>query len=134
MISIKGIYKIPAARHAFFIVPSLDSFGEDIGSSQESKKRMEYFEHILQLKDHMPPKVIPRWKLKLMSEDDFLSALKQQIPTRQVSSNPSSHNPEDLELLAINLVETPENPLDWTFNTPKVLCAVPDEDIIEVFI
>ena len=95
---------------------------------------MEYFEHILQLKDHMPPKVIPRWKLKLMSEDDFLSALKQQIPTRQVSSNPSSHNPEDLELLAINLVETPENPLDWTFNTPKVLCAVPDEDIIEVFI
>jgi hypothetical protein len=67
-------------------------------------------------------------------EDDFLSAIERNTPRELVSSNQSSQNPEKLELLAINLTKTLPNSSDWTFKTPKALCAIPDEDIIEVFI
>ncbi len=134
MIKIKGIYKLPAVKHIFFIVSSLQEFSDGARSSKESKRRMEYFERILQSKDHTPPKVTPLWKLKVMCETDFLSALKQYNPTGRVSSNRSCHNPEDLELLAINLCKTPLSSPEKTFHTPKVLSVVPDEDIIEVFI
>ncbi len=131
---LRGIYKIPSVRHAFFIVSSLQEFSEHSLVSQENKKRREYFAHTLLSRDRKHPKVAPQWKLKVMSENDFLSVLRRQKPIRQVSSNRSSDYPEELELLAINLLRNSENDLDWTSNTPKVLSVVPGEDIIEVFI
>jgi hypothetical protein len=134
MISVRGIYKIPQVRHIFFIVEPLDIPYDSLREQLSSKQKMEYFEHILRLKHHRTPKEAEQWTLKIVPADDFLSAIKQCNTKGQVSSNQSSHNPEELELLAINLVKTPPNSVHWTFNTPKVLSGVPDEDIIEVFI
>jgi len=132
--SILGVYKIPIIKHVFFILSSVDSFLDSLALSQHNKKRMEYFEHILRSTDHRLPKEIQQWTLAIVSVDGFLSAIKQCIPIVEVSSNQSSHNPKDLELLAINLVKTDPNLPDNTFNTPKALRVIPDEDIIEVFI
>lgn len=134
MVSIKAAYKIPDVRHVFLIVDSLDPFLDSSQLSQESKKRKECFERILRSKDRRCPKATQQWTLKIMLEHDFLMAIKQNNPTGQVSANQTYGSPEDLELLAINLVKTPESSLDRTFNTPKVLSLLPDEDIIEVFI
>lgn len=131
---IKGIYKLPAIKHAFFIMSSLEDFGGNSAESPDSKKRMEYFEHILQLRDHICPKEIPLWTLEVVSESEFLKVLEQRMPKGKVSSNLSSHNPECLELLAINLIKTPEQSSDLALKTPTVLGVIPDEDIIEVFI
>jgi hypothetical protein len=134
MISIRAIYKIPEARHVFFIVEPLDSSCDYLQGSQARKRRREYFEHILRSKGRSSPKVTQPWTLRIMPADDFLSAIEQNTPRELVSSNQSSQNPEKLELLAINLTKTLPNSSDWTLQTPKALCAIPDEDIIEVFI
>lgn len=131
---IRGIYKLPAIKHTFLILMSPDGENEIGGGYLENRKRREYFEHILESKDRMLPTEVLLWRLKVVSEDDFLSAIRQQTPTDRVSSSQSLDNPEMLELLAINLLRTPERlPCD-TCETTKFLCTVPDEDIIEVFI
>lgn len=131
---IDAIYKIPATKHIFFIMSSLQEFSTSQKLSLENKRRTECFEHILQSIDRMPPKAIPQWTLKIVCRNDFLSVLQHNMPKELVSSNQSFHNPEYLELLAINLLKTPENSCDFAFNTPKVLSAIPEEDIIEVYI
>lgn len=131
---IKGIYKLPAIKHAFFIVSSLEEFEVSLIESLDNKKRMEYFEHILRSKDHICPKEIPLWTLKVVSESEFLKVLEQHMPKGKVSSNLSSHNPECLELLAINLIKTPEKSSDLPPSTSKVLSVMAEDDIIEVFI
>ncbi len=46
----------------------------------------------------------------------------------------SSCDPQDLEMLSINILKNLiESSVD-TLSTPKVLSAIPEEDIIEVFI
>ena len=134
MISIRAVYKIPETRHVFFIVEPLDSTCDYLKESQGRKRRREYFEHILRSKDRSTPKATQPWTLRIVPVDDFLSAIEQNTPIELVSSNQSSQNPEKLELLAINLTKTLPNSSDWTLQTPKALCAIPDEDIIEVFI
>lgn len=134
MISIRAVYKIPEAKHVFFIVEPLDSTCDYLEESQGRKRRREYFEHILQSKDRSNPKATQQWTLRIVPVDDFLSAIERNTPKELVSSNQSSQNPEKLELLAINLTKTLPNSSDWTLQTPKALCAIPDEDIIEVFI
>lgn len=134
MISIRAVYKIPETRHVFFIVEPLDSTCDYLKESQGRKRRKEYFEHILRSKDHSTPKATQPWTLRIVPVDDFLSAIEQNTPRELISSNQSSQNPEKLELLAINLTKTFPNSSDWTLQTPKALCAIPDEDIIEVFI
>lgn len=131
---IRGIYKLPAIKHTFLIVssPADDQTNEE--TWQENKRRMEYFEHILESKDHMLPKEVQLWRLKVVCECDFLSVIEQKRPTEKVSSSQSSKNPEMLELLAINLLKTPSRLPSATQQTTKFLCNVPDEDIIEVFI
>src|SRR5580692_9116243 len=106
MISIKGIYKIPSIKHVFFIVSSLRDFLDNSLTSQGNKTRMEYFGRILRSKDRMLPKANLQWTVKVVSEHDFLKAIKQHIPKGKVSPNRSSNNPEELELLAINLLKT----------------------------
>jgi hypothetical protein len=115
-------------------LPSIDSSCDEDTESQGSKKRKQYLEHILRLKDHMLPKSTLLWKEETISENDFLTVLKRQCPKKPALSNQASRNPEDLELLAINLSKTLLHSPDWSFNTPKALSAIPEEDIIEVFI
>lgn len=134
MISIKATYQIPGVKHLFFIAEVLSS---PFGYSKESpkhKKRKGYFEHILRSKDHNTPKESQQWILKIVPVNDFLSDIERNTPKELISSNQSLQNPEKLELLAINLIKTPPSSSDCTFKTPKALCVVPDEDIIEVFI
>ncbi len=131
MTTIRGIYKLPAIKHTFFIISSLQDFS---GNSQlrESKKRMGYFAKVLRSKDKEYPKVTQKWKLIVIEQQEFLKVLECSLPKRKSSSSQSCYNPEDLELLAINLLKTPEPFL--THDTPKVLSCVSDEDIIEIFI
>ena len=130
---IKGIYKIPAIRHAFFIVDSLSELeGEPLSPSSFAEGK-EYFEHILESKDHICPKEAQQWKLRVVSSEQFLQVLEKCTPKGLVSPNQSSRNPEYLELLAINLLKTPVSNPD-SLHTSKYLGVVPDEDVIEVFI
>ncbi len=134
MISIMGIYKLPTVRHVFFIVSSLHDFLDSLSLSEKNRTRREYFERILRSKDRKRPKVSLQWKIKIVCVHDFLKAIRQRIPKGKVLPSQSSRNPEELELLTINLERTPQISLDRTFDTPKVLSAIPDDDIIEVFI
>lgn len=115
-------------------MPSIDTSCDACIESRESKKRKQYLEHILQSKDRMLPTSTLLWIEETISANDFLSVLRKRCPKTQAEPNQSSHNQEDLELLAINLSKTLPNSLDWSFNTPKALSAIPEEDIIEVFI
>ena len=134
MLSIMGVYKIPAVRHVFIIVSSLHEFLDSLSLSEENKTRREYFERILRSIDRIRPKVSLQWTIKVVGVHDFLKAIKQRIPKGKVLPSQSSNNPEELELLAINLAKTRQSSPDRTFDTPKVLSAIPDDDIIEVFI
>lgn len=125
---VKAIYKIPALKHAFFIVSSLDEFSEKSEETQKSKIRMEYFEHILHSKDCTLPIEIQQWTLKVMSHTDFVSAIKRRNPIGQVLSNQTSCEDPELELLAINLTKNSSG------LETKELSFTEDADIIEVFI
>jgi len=122
-----GIYKLPVIKHAFLIVSSLDEFSDSSQPSPESKRRMGYFGHILRSKENKKTKATLQWTLKVVSEKDFLTVLRQQHPKGLISSNQSSHDPEYLELLAINLLKTSKG-------ESKTLSLIPDDDVIEVFI
>jgi hypothetical protein len=134
MTNLRGIYKIPSQRLAFLIVSVFPDFLDCCRESQASKKRMEYIGRTLRSKDRSTPKESQLWKLKVVSENDFLMAIKRYKPTRKESSNQSFDSPLALELLTMNLLKTPGDLVDWTFNTPKALSVIPNEDIIEVFI
>ncbi len=129
---IKAIYKLPQIKHAFFIVAPLEEQSTTEVQLSGNKRKREYFEQILRCKDHSSPTETQQWTLKIVSESDFVKVLKQHMPKGLELSNPSSHSPELLELLAINLLKTP----DFTnvYQEQKVLSVVPEEDIIEVFI
>lgn len=125
---IKAIYRIPALRHAFLIVSSLDEFCDNSQAYQENKTHTEYLERILRSKNCTQPKAILPWTLKVMSQSDFVLALRRNRPTTEVLPSQTSYNDPELELLAINLVKT-ESGLE-----KKELSFTEDADIIEVFI
>ena len=129
---IKAIYKLPQLKHMFFIVAPLEESSVIEQPLLGSKRKREYFERILRSKDHIGPREAQQWTLKIVSESDFSKVLEQHRPIGQELSNPSSHSPEYLELLAINLLKTPAS--SRASQNSKVLSVVPDEDIIEVFI
>jgi len=134
MMNLRGIYKIPSQRLAFLIVSVFPDFLDCCIESQEHKKRMGYIGRILRLKDRRRPRVSQQWKLKVVCENDFLTAIKRYKPKGIESSSQSFDSPLALEMLTINLLKTPGDPVDWTFNTPKALSAISNDDIIEVFI
>ena len=134
MTNLRAIYKIPSQRLAFLIVPTFPDFLDCCTESQANKKRMEYIGHTLRSKYRSNPKAPQLWKLKVVSENDFLTAIKRCKPTKKESSNQSFDSPLALELLTMNLLKTPCDLVDWTFNTPKALSVIPKEDIIEVFV
>lgn len=83
----------------------------------------------------MPPIKSQQWKVKLIHEDDFLMSLESLQSKLLESTNQPFRSPENMELLAINLVQTPRSsPETLSSITPKVLSRIPDEDIIEVFV
>ncbi len=131
--SIIGIYNIPEIKLTCFVIPAFQRISDCLRQLRESKKRMEYFAHILRLKDHKIPTTIQQWRCIIIEHHEFLQALESYKPTVQQSTSQSFHNPEQLELLSINLSKTPDNTL-YSLNTSKELGFVPEEDIIEVFI
>ena len=133
MTILTGIYKLPAIKCAFFIVSTLWDVSGKQTSSQEHDKRIRQLEHILRSKDHTCPKASQLWKYVVVEQNDFLRVLEQSMPRKQGETNQSCYSPEHLELLAINLLKTPRD-RRRTYETPKVLSCIPDEDIIEVFI
>jgi len=134
MMNLRGIYKIPSQRLAFLIVSVFPDFLSCCIKSQEHKKRTGYIGRILRSKDRILPKVPQQWKLKVVCENDFLTAIKRCKPKGIESPSQSFDSPLALEMLTINLLKTPGDPVDWTFNTPKALSAISNDDIIEVFI
>lgn len=134
MMNLRGIYKVPSQRLAFLIVSVFPGFLTRCTESQASKKRTEYIGRTLRSKDRSNPKASQQWKLKVVSENDFLTAITQYKPKNLESSSQSFDNPLALEMLTINLLRTPGDIVDWTFKTSKRLGVIPDEDIIEVFI
>lgn len=130
---IRGVYKIPQIRHAFFIVDSLEEYEESPTKSLSIAEGEEYFEHIVRSKDHICTKEAQQWKLRVVSSEQFLRVLEKCTAKEVGFPNQSSCSPESLELLAINLLKTPASNPD-SFHTSKYLGAVPDEDVIEVFI
>ena len=128
---IKGIYKVPAIKHAFFIISSPDKISEEIGL-EEVEKRNKHLEHILLSKNYICPTEIESWTFEVLFEKNFLRVLSTCMSRVGISSKISSHNPACLELLAINLVKTNKEPSD--LKTPRMLGVADDEDVIEVFI
>ena len=129
MIVVKALYHLPAIRHLILVVPCV-SITRDCPKQSHLSSKQE-IEHILLGKHHMPSKKSLKWTIKIVREDDFLSSLLAQQSRVKVCPNQSLRNPENMELLAINLVKTPES---LSSNTPKILSRVSDEDIIEVFV
>jgi hypothetical protein len=134
MTEVKGIYKIPSIKTVFLIISVFPAFSDSSQLSQESKKRTEYIERILRSKDRKIPKETQQWKLKVVTEHDFLQAITRCMPKGLVSSNQSFDNHITLEQLTINLLKTSESLLDCTCTTPKYIGVISQEDIIEVFI
>lgn len=134
MTSILGIYAIPAIKQQFIIVPSLDFFSNSSRREIETEERMKYLVHILQSKDRICTKVNSHWQTKIVPLEHFLKAILQHTPREKVLPNRSCDYPEELELIAINLLKNPQSFVENELHTPKVLSVIPAEDIIEVFI
>lgn len=132
MAYIRGIYQIPASRQTFLILSGSKS-NDNPKLSLHCLEGMEMLWATLRYKDRMLPKECLKSSVRIVRENDFLSILKDLRLIPKILPNPSSHNPVDMELLAINLLNS--NPRDeFSHETPKVLSAISSEDIIEVFI
>ena len=134
MSPIIGIYKIPDLNHVFFIVPSQDPRQEDQSVQQENKKSGEYFERILQLKDCTKPIESQPEIWKELRENDFLKKLSCYKTKEKESSNPQNNLVNNLNLLSINVIFNNFTSSQKKFNTKKILCSIPEEDVIEIFI
>jgi len=132
MTKLTGIYKIPALKCIIFIFSSLEGVLGKRTSLIENEKRKQEIEHILRSKNCTPPIGLQLWKFVLFEQNDFLEILASKTPRKRADTNQTFCIPENLELLAINLLKTPKVCLD--FDTHKILSSVPDEDIIEAFI
>lgn len=132
MIWVKAVYRLPAIRHLLFVVPFPDRKESYFPSLKRIQKKAE-LEELLLSKDQALPKKSLKWTIKLVQEDDFLSSLESQRKKLLQETNLSSDIPQDLELLAINLLPTHSSSYESLSSvTPKILSQIPDEDIIEV--
>lgn len=116
---IKAIYKIPEMRYVFVIFSSIDEV-----YSSELDIKMKFHEIIHSKYSKIPIKN-QSWKIKLISQEDFLSAIPQH---KSLNNQTSYANPESMELLAINISKTQSD------ISKKELSFVDDLDLIEVFI
>lgn len=131
----RGIYKIPSIKHIFFITQSRDEcFLEQDMHETKNKNNREYFERIIQQKRHKYPTEDQQWIIKSICEDDFLSAIKQQLPIETEQTNHSLYNSAEFEFLAINIEKTFESSIRSEAETRKDMGLVPADDLVEVFI
>lgn len=124
---IKAVYKIPEIKHAFFIVDSLPEFVLPCEMSPSSTTRTEYIAQILRSKGNTGTTSPLLWTLQIVSDDEFQMALKLQSTKELISPIPYG-TPESLELLVMNTMKSLEG------GDKKSLSAIPDKDVIEVFI
>ena len=133
MKQIMAMYRISSVEHVFFI-SSLRILFRVLQPLKENKKRKECFEHILQWKYRIFPKAFLQWTLAIAHRRDLLSAKKHNNTKGQVSTNQTFHNPEDLELLTINLKKDAHTYPELNLQTHKEVSSIPKEDVIEIFI
>lgn len=121
---LKAKYIVPSIKHVFFII---SSFPEQSDRYQPSTRaeRLSYSEEILKLKNDVI-KNDPAWTLVLLSQKEFLKALN--------NSQSAFFNPENMELLTMNLCKKATTAFDSSYSTCKVLSMAHSEEIIEVFI
>jgi hypothetical protein len=131
---IKAMYKLPHIKTVLFIVNSLEEFSKRVEKSKENKKTLEYSGNILESRYCKVQKSYQQWKVQLVTETDFQNLLNKNMPKDKGSSNQSFDNLQELELMALNLLQIPGCLDQNTLHTPKVLSAVPSDDIIEVII
>ncbi len=133
MIPIKAIYNIPSIKHTFFIA-SPKKKHLSLEKVSRSLKRRAFLDEIL-LRKHNPSAMnVQKWVAKVVSESDVYAVLNQKENDGILLDNRSSKNPDFLELLTITAIKFPTYFLDETFSTPKVLRAIPDSDVLEIFI
>ena len=131
---IRALYRLPA-RKEILVIASFPYTDQNSPKLSELRKlRIESLEHTLKNKHCMRNNQDQQWTIRIIPEDDFLLSLSSQENIMQVTTNQPFRNSEDMELLAINLLKTPRSSTDLSYNTPKILSKVLDEDIIEVFI
>ena len=135
MVWIKGIYKIPRTKQMIFIVSDSSTPNNSPKPLSKSIRGTLDLERSDLNQSRKTPRKDLQWTLKIVRESDFLDLLESQKMLHLELTNQPSHSSENMELLAINLLETPESCSEHlSSNTPKHLCNVPNEDIIEVFI
>lgn len=134
MTSINVIYNIPSIKHTFFLTSSLYDISNSSQAFQDSEKRKKCFENILKSKKNGSKNLENDWKYVLIEKNEFLQVLKACFSEWKIPSNLSYNCPEHLELLAINLLNFPDQLTMFPEDSTKILSCIPDEDVIEVFI
>lgn len=134
MVRIKAMYRIPSKKE-FWLISSYQNTVQDSPKlSQDRTQEKERIEHIPRNILNMLPNKNLKWTIRIIPENDFLLSILSLECKTQAITNQSSDNSESMELLAINLLENPLPSNDLSYNTPKILSKVQDEDIIEVFL
>lgn len=121
-----GIYTLPAIKCTFFIVSVFDDDSNKQSLSQGYEKRKQYLEHILKSKDSKIPNTSQLWQYILVDQQVFLSLLEKYMPSKLKESIYPYVHPENLDMLAMNILET-------SFDH-KILRRIDEKDMIEVFI
>lgn len=131
MYFIKALYRIPSIKEIFIILVSCDI--SDAEDKSKNKQRKQYLEHTLLAKEHTTPMPSQRWQKRLVALPDFLEVLKRHLTSTVGYPIQSSKTP-DFDLLSMNMIKEPNCQFDPSFKTKKILCEIPSQDIIEVFI
>jgi len=130
---VRAVYKLPELRQ-IILITSPCKIQDSPKLSRLHKQGKEVLEDIRNCKGRISPKRDQKWSIKVVLEEDFLQAIEGLQEIKLLGPNQSYDNSENMELLAINLLQTPSKSSDLSFNTPKILSKVPNEDIIEVFV
>lgn len=136
-----AFYDMPFIRHRFIVLrESFNIVGKFIDMEKKDKRR-KYFEHALDVELSTQPSAYdmrsstnPNLTILTIWEDDFLKALESFSSTLNSLSWAPIEKPEDINLLAMNSLQTIENLTNPLLAEPKILSKLGRDDIIEVFI
>ena len=131
---IKGIYTLPKSMNVFLIMSDPHVHQRPESLIEESKQAKKLLEHIVRGKNKKLPKGYRQWITTQVLEQDFLSSIKELTAKEGAISNPSYHDPIDIDLLTINVLKSSDDSCEELLESKKVLSRIPEHDIIEVFI
>lgn len=134
MFWVKAVHYVPEIKQIIFIVSTNLNFHDLFHLSLVDNKKTKCSDHIDLYRNRMSNIKYQQWTIIIMLEGDFLLSLKQPSKNQGEQTNPSNHNPENMELLTISVSDTPRSSLCRSLNTPKALGKLQKEDIVEVFI